>query len=268
MGSLSGLKALLVRAIQHNDLKEDIFISKLRSEGSDVIHLPVMQTVPKNQSPDINHINEYIVNYSSYNIAIFVSKSSVYFLLDWLKNNKKDYSDGLPLGPKYYAIGKTTADTLKNIRINAEYPKQDFSSEGLLDLPSFSAGNHQKVVIFSGVGGRKLLSDQLKVRGFLVHNCELYSRKCLKDFSSEINYLIGSDALDIVIIHSAELLENLLSQVLSRNLPTLKMLPILVPSKRIQCLAESFGFKKIICSPSASTEKMVSTLRECYSNFL
>ena len=155
---------------------------------------------------------------------------------------------------------------IKNININADHPKQDFSSEGLLGLPSLLVGDHQKVIIFSGVGGRQLLSSELKSRGFSVDDCELYNRKCLKDFSTEINRLISKDVLDVVIVHSAELLENLLSQTTPTNLFTLKLLTLLVPSERIRLLAESLGFKKIICSPSASTEQMVSMMRECYSN--
>ncbi|MBT5412722.1 MAG: hypothetical protein HOK73_05460, partial [Cellvibrionales bacterium] len=88
------------------------------------------------------------------------------------------------------------------------------------------------------------------------------------DFSTEINRLISKDVLDVVIVHSAELLENLLSQTAPTNLFTLKLLTLLVPSERIRLLAKSLGFKKIICSPSASTEQMVSMIHECYSNQL
>jgi uroporphyrinogen-III synthase len=266
--NLTGLQALLVRAIQPNDSKEDIFVKQLRSKGANIHHFPVMETVAIDQFSDIGSISYYLHNYASYKKAIFVSKSSVYFLLDWLKNNLEKYPKGLPAGPRYYAIGKTTADALKNININADHPKQDFSSEGLLSLPSLFVGDHQKVVIFSGVGGRQLLSSELKSRGFLVDSCELYNRKCLKDFSTEINRLISKDVLDVVVIHSAEILENLLSQTAPTNLFTLKLLTLLVPSERIRLLAESLGFKKIICSPSASTEQMVSMIHECYSNQL
>jgi uroporphyrinogen-III synthase len=266
VAKLTGLQALLVRAIQPNDSKEDIFVRQLSSEGASIHHFPVMETVAIDQPSDINSISNHLHNYASYKKAIFVSKSSVYFLLDWLKNNLEKYPKGLPLGPRYYAIGKTTADALKNININADYPKQDFSSEGLLDLPSLFVGDHQKVVIFSGVGGRQLLSSELKSRGFLVYDCELYYRRCLKIFSDEINRLISKNVLDVVVIHSAELLENLLSQIAPTNLFTLKVLTLLVPSERIRLLAKSLGFKKIICSPSASTEQMVSMMRECYIN--
>ena len=189
-----------------------------------------METVAIDQSTDIGSIGNYLHNYASYKKAIFVSNSSVYVLLDWLKNNLEKYPKGLPLGPRYYAIGKTTADALKNININAEHPKQDFSSEGLLTLPSLLVGDHQKVIIFSGVGGRQLLSSELKSRGFLVDDCELYNRKCLKDFSTEINRLISKDVLDVVVIHSAELLENLLYQIVQTNVYTLNFITLVVHS--------------------------------------
>lgn len=184
MTNLTELQALLVRAIQPDDSKEDILVRQLRSEGASIHHFPVMETVAIDQSSDRGSIENYLHNYASYKKAIFVSKFSVYFLLNWLKNNLEKYPKGLPLGPRYYAIGSTTADALKNININADHPKQDFSSEGLLGLPSLLVGDHQKVIIFSGVGGRQLLSSELKSRGFLVDDCELYNRKCLKDFST------------------------------------------------------------------------------------
>ena len=87
MTNLTGLQALLVRAIQPDNSKEDIFVRQLRSEGASIHHFPVMETVAIDQSSDIGSIGNYLYNYASYKKAIFVSKSSLYFLLDWLKNN-------------------------------------------------------------------------------------------------------------------------------------------------------------------------------------
>jgi len=266
VANFNGLKVLLVRPVQPDARCKDSLVSLLIRHGAVPRHLPVMKIIPCNEPSKENLINGHLLDYTSYSRVIFTSRPAVFFLFEWLKNNIENFPDGLPDGPKYYAVGKTTAGVLKKFNIDAEYPQEEFSSEKLLQSPSLQEANGEKLLIFSGVGGRQLLSDKLHSRGFLVKQCELYDRTLLNYFSNEINNLIGSNKIDIVIVHSGEMLKNLVSQVSSAELISLKRLPLLTPSKRVSLLAKKLGFQNTIYSSLASSEHMVSILREWYSN--
>jgi len=266
VANLNGLKVLLVRPVQPDARCKDSLASLLVADGALPHHLPVMKIIPCNDSSKEKLINMHLLDYTSYSRVVFTSRPAVFFLFEWLKNNIEKFPDGLPDGPEYYAVGKTTAGALKEFNIDAEYPQEEFSSEKLLQSPSLQKANGEKLLIFSGVGGRQLLSDKLNSRGFLVKQCELYNRILSNFFSNKINNLIGSNKIDIVVVHSAELLENLISQVSSAELIYLKKLPLLTPSKRVSLLAQKLGFQNTIYSSLASSEQMVSILREWYSN--
>ena len=266
MENLNKLQALILRPIQPDGHNKDSLLSQITLEGAVSHHYPVMKITPLASLFKGDLISRHLLNISMYDRVIFISRAAVFYVFDWLKRNAIDYSGGLAAGPRYYAIGKSTATALKLCSVNAEFPNREFSSEGLLALPSLQRPSDEKILIFSGVGGRKLLSDQLYNRGATVNQCELYCRSASQDFSKEINTLIYSDQLDVIIIHSGELLDNLVSQVSGEGLYKLMRLPLLVPSQRIALLANKMGFKNIVCSPSAAAEDMISALREWSNN--
>ena len=266
MEYLKGLQALLVRPIQPDGHGDQILSAQLIAEGALLHHFPVMKIAPIESSLNQDLISHYILNLLLYDRAIFVSRAATFFVVDWLKHNSDFMLQSLPVGPRYYAVGETTATELKKYNVDAELPDQEFSSEGLLGLPSLQRLTGEKILIFSGVGGRQLLADQLRSRGAVVSQCELYHREVLKDYTDHINDLICSNKLGVVIIHSGELLAYLVSQIREEGLHKLKQLPLLVPSERVSLLAKNMGFQRIICAPSALAEDIVSVLRGWCSN--
>jgi len=264
--NLNELQALLVRPIQPDGHNKDSLLSQITLKGAVPHHYPVMKITPLESLFKGDLISRHLLSICTYDRVIFVSRAAAFFVFDWLKRNAVDHSDGLAAGPRYYAIGKSTATALKLYGVNAEFPNREFSSEGLLALPSLQKPSDEKILIFSGVGGRKLLPDQLYNRGATVDRCELYCRSASQDFSKEINFLIYSDQLNVIIVHSGELLDSLVSQVLGEGLCKLMQLPLLVPSERVALLANKMGFKNIVCSSSAAAEDMILALHEWHNN--
>lgn len=261
MDELKGLRTLLVRPKQEGDP----FVAKLLDDGVILSHCPVMEIVPFEGKLESDQIKSYIFDYPHYDRVIFISRTAAKLAIGWLDHYCL-MGPGLPVGIRYYAVGRSTAAVLNTWDIAAELPPQGFNSEGLLALPSLQRVEGERVLIFCGEGGRQLLEDELRCRGAVVDRCELYRRKQLNDFAAEINCLLSAKALDIVVAHSGELLNNLFGLVQAPQRSILTLLPLLVPGKRIKILAEKLGFKTIICADSAVPEDMVSALRGWYSD--
>lgn len=262
---LKGLRALVVRPEQQGGQSRDIFIEDLRDNGVLLHHCPVMRILPLESGSEVEQIKSYVLDFAQYDHVIFVSRTAAQLALDWLDRYWVMGPEGLPIGTHYYAVGKSTAAVLQSWNIEAVLPNQAFNSEGLLALPSLQQVSGQQVLIFSGVGGRQLLADELSHRGAIVNRCELYRRQRSDDFAGEINQLIAGQALDVVVIHSGELLDILETVISEESLPALCQLPVLVPGARVKKLAKEKGFETVICANSALPEDMVSALRGWYS---
>lgn len=269
MSSFKGLRVLLVRPDsvlgQPKIQDRDHFSSQLISDGVVLHHYPVMTVSPLISSSEVAQIKSHILDFAFYDKVLFVSRVAARLALDWL-DHYWAVPEGLPIDTRYYAVGKSTAAELLKRHIEAELPAQAYNSEGLLALPSLQKLSGERVVIFSGVGGRQLLSEELSRRGAMVSQCILYCRQPEDVYAGDINRLLSSAGLDLVIVHSGELLSNLMSLVQKEQQKALWQLPLLVPSKRVCEFAMDAGFNNVICAGSALPEDMVSALRGWYSN--
>lgn len=264
MLAAKGLRALQVRPEQG----EDHFSRQLVSVGATLYHCPVMRIQPFVERPEsdaflseIEHIKSQILEFNRYQVAIFVSRSAAVLGMEWLSR----YWAKLPVGVRYYAVGNSTAVLLREKGIRAEVPELLFNSEGLLALPSLKSVAGEQVLIFSGEGGRTFLADQLRARSAIVDQCELYRRESIDDYSRQITELLVDDKVDVVIVHSGELLDHLLTNISGSSRSILMALPLLVPGERVAKLAKNYGFQNVLCADSALPEDMVSALLGWYS---
>lgn len=264
--SLKGLQALLIRPKSALEQGPDPFTRYLLDHDAILHHCPVMEISLLESPSDVDQIKAHILDFAHYDRAIFISRTAAKLAMDWLERYWASVPEGLPVGMRYYAVGKSTAAELQKWGVEAELPDQAFSSEGLLALPSLQQVSEEKVAIFCGEGGRSMLAHQLGQRGAIVSRCELYRREITHKYDEEINHLLSSGELDLVIAHSGELLSNLMALVETDQQSTLKQLPLLVPSERVTEFAKDKGFNQIVCAGSALPEDMVSGLRGWYSN--
>lgn len=266
--NFKGLQVLLIRSKPALDQEPDPFTGYMLDHNVMLHHCPVMEVSPLESSSDVDQIKAYILDFADYDRAIFISRTAAKLAMDWLECYWARVPEGLPIEMHYYAVGKSTAVELKKWGVESELPEQAFNSEGLLALQSLQQVNGEKVVIFCGEGGRSLLADQLDQRGAIVSRCELYRREITHKHDEDINNLLSSGELELMIAHSGELLSNLVVLVDEDQQSTLRQLPLLVPSQRVAAIAKKVGFKQIVCADSALPEDMASGLLGWYSNKL
>jgi len=264
---LRRLSLLLVRPVQasvfqnassqgHSSQNNDDFILAASQLGASVHHSPVMNIISIPAPLVAESLQQSDIN-------IFVSRAAAQLAL------VQSESSGLALlrNTPCYAVGKSTAAILSASGISAETPTEQMTSEGLLLLPALGELVNRRVTIFSGVGGRTLLFDELQSKGADVQRVELYRREPCGDKADEIIHQLESGQLTMIVVHSGELLKNLLSIVETNAVAKreLLQLPVLVPSERVAMRAADAKFDTVITAASAMPEDMVSAIVGWYS---
>lgn len=137
-----------------------------------------------------------------------------------------------------FAIGPGTARTLADFQIAAQIAAK-FNSEGLLALPELQKVRNQQIVIFSGIGGHTLLTDELTKRGAKVTKIAVYQRAC----PSPTDPFPPLKDIWVVISTSMESLKNLWEMVGTKNQTALKEKQLLVINHDMAAYASQLGFK-------------------------
>jgi uroporphyrinogen-III synthase len=210
----------------------------LRAEGFFSIVRPLIELVEKPADREMKRIS---LDLDRYDKIIFVSKSSVSFGLPLLEN----YWPQWPPSLKWFSVGRGTATALSHYGVVASFPDLA-GSEGLLALAGLQKVAGEQILIVRGAGGRELLGRSLGESGASVTYLETYRRRRLQhDFS---NLVPGT----IVILNSAEILENFVSLSGDR----LREYHVVVPSSRLEDIAQSYGFQQVTNAGGASDEAL------------
>ena len=250
---LPAIRLLLIRP----DSGHDDFAMQARDSGARVFHHPVMSVEPISSRA----IEATLRQLDGWDKTIFVSRTAVRLCFSRLRALSLRWPSGL----EAYAVGKSTAGELLKEGVDVQVPEKMMSSEGLLALSSLQHVAGKTILIFCGEGGRELLAHTLGQRGAAVSRCELYRRQPNLAEKEVIESLLAGQELDLIVAHSGELMENLLSLVGEGLHLHLKDLPIVVPSARVAALAFEAGFREVVQAGSALPEAMVSAIAEWYS---
>ncbi len=113
---------------------------------------------------------------------IVVSVEAASCAMDFLKKHHVYHAHDLPHHDTLtvIAIGHPTAQILRDFGFRVLTPQEagcEMSNEGILAMPSIARlGAHDDVLIWRGVGGRRLLFDELTSRGAYVRAITFYER--------------------------------------------------------------------------------------------
>ena len=229
----------------------------LQRAGFRVQEQPLLAIQPVTELSKQEQIKSKILSLDDYSKLIFVSQNAVKFGFEWIDQ----YWPQFPVGIKCYGVGKKTAgligELLAEYSVSIEFADQAMTSEELIALPSLENIEHQKILLFRGVGGRTKIQEALTARGAVVEHCELYSRLPLKvDFKR-----LDCPSEDIVVpVFSGETLQNLFQQV-KETLVGWNTISLVVPGERVARQAEKMGFKYITQAQNASEEAMMEALQ-------
>ncbi len=227
---------------------EDL-IDALEAANWHCVRLPLLQicAITPNQTHAFQAIKSSIMNLDLYDVVITVSGNASTQAVQWIDQ----YWPQMPVGLNWLAVGPSSALPFKELGIDMETPTANHS-EGLLDLPALHDMTGKKVLILRGMGGRELLADTLKARGAKVEYCQLYERQALCFAPGEIATLLSSKQIHYALITSGEMAQQLAEQ-LKNNVHLLK-LHLIVPSIRIQKIANSLGFAQVhVCGHIQAT---------------
>jgi uroporphyrinogen-III synthase len=249
-GELRGRRILITRPThQSRGWRE-----QLETAGAIVDNIPMLAIEAIDSGPELQAVKNRILDFDLTDHAIFVSQNAVRIGFDWVE----DYWPQLPKGPRYYAIGATTARALRERGVAVEAIGDTMDSEALLALPALRDIAGQRALIFRGRGGRTLIGEALRERGARVDYCELYRRLLPADAPQQL--AAYAQQPDAISVHSGETLANLAQCIGQSGRESLCDTLLVCPSRRVAEQARELGFARVRAAQNAGDSAMFAAL--------
>lgn len=247
---LCGVRVLVTRP-KHQAEK----LSRLIEEqGGIAVRFPTLDIVPR----DDDAIKSDLTNLDRFQWVVFISVNAVNFALK-ANSGKIGYTESV----RFAAVGKSTAQAMKMAGLPVDLmPENGYNSEALLAMPQLQQVEGQNFLIVRGEGGREQLATTLRSRGAAVNYLEVYKRIIPRIDSSPVMELLAQHRLDVITVTSAEALQNL-SLMLgekNNNNKLLSLIPLVVVSDRIRCIAADMGFNRITVTDSPNDTAILETV--------
>lgn len=225
------------------------FCQLIEAKGGSAIHLPTIAFAPPIKG---NEWHETLKRLDEQDWLIFISPQAVYASHHFLAS----------LFPqvRLAAVGKSTAKALQERGFSAIYPLQEWSSEGLLNLPEFQQIKNKKVTLIRGEGGRDTLEKTLTARGAILSHLIVYQRILPSVDIFPYLSLLEQKSIDAVICASFESVQNLKKLFEQNGWQYLHTIPLIVVSERIKRLAHHLDFQTIWVAENASHEAILKLL--------
>ncbi|MEM9741462.1 MAG: uroporphyrinogen-III synthase [Pseudomonadota bacterium] len=213
----------------------------LTTNGYRTLKAPVLRIEPRPPKSSLR---------SRYDLVIVVSEQAV----RWAPEPLWDRA------AQVVAIGPRTAAALADAGVNSSYPTLA-TAEGLLDGPlraQLQAG--QSVALVRGVGGRGVLPGALRAAGLVLDELVVYER--IRRPAAEIERNADGNlsplepgTIGALVASSGDGLQHALSLA-----PHAVDVPVLVPSRRVERLAESLGVHQPVLCDGAGNEAVLAAL--------
>lgn len=160
------------------------------------------------------------------------------------------------------AVGQATAKALSEQGITvALVPNAGFNSEALLAAPELQQVAGKRFLCVRGQGGREILAETLHERGAQVDYLEVYRRVAVSHDLTQVQSLVDAQALNVIQLTSGEALTHLLRLFeQTKYLESLREIPIVVISERLQQQALASGFKRVAVSANPGDTAVINTI--------
>jgi len=164
------------------------------------------------------------------------------------------------------AIGKATAHELESRGVKPDLvPPSPYNSEALLGMPEMQEVNGRRYTIIKGKGGRTYLMEQLRARGAVVNEVDIYVRTKPQQSNTVLTELIEAQRV-IVSITSVKGLHYLFEMASVEQAEWLKRhAQFLVPGKRVADAIHDLHIQQapIIAENATDPVMMESLLAAC-----
>lgn len=254
MSTSSGLPIVITRPNGQADELLTLVSGLVSDLGCDVRHHPLIDIhlFDDDGSPAANAARQKILDIDRYDAVIAISRNAAECGLTWLD----DYWPQYPVGMRWYGVGPTTVEVMREAGLDTQMPEHRFDSEGVLELPSLQQIQGEKILIWRGVGGRETLASVLRERGAQVDYAELYERRQLDWSASDWdNTLKGKPLLVLSSGQALDIAEQQVNDLKNR------ITALLVPSERVATYARQQGYPDVIVAASARNEDTLHSLR-------
>jgi len=243
---LQGVGVLVTRpAAQAGSLCELI-----EQQGGTAFRFPVLEIV---KPADPQAVARFSERMDAFDWAFFVSANAVNMAVPVILEQRS-----WPESLRIAVIGKRSAEELQRFGLVADLlPQRRFDSEGLLALPPMQQMDDQRCVIFRGGSGRDLLAKTLRERGARVEYVDAYRRIRPRIDSSAVLDQWRAGRIDIVLVNSAESLQNLIKMLGSSGKSLLLATPLLVVSERLVAVARQLDFEQLPLVATDATDTAV-----------
>jgi len=250
---LSGVRVLVTRPKHQAENLNRL----IEEQGGIAVRFPTLDIVPR----DDDAIKLSLTNLDRFQWVVFISVNAVNFALK-ANSGKIGYTESV----RFAAVGKSTAQAMKMAGLPVDLmPESGYNSEALLAMPQLQQVEGQNFLIVRGEGGREQLATTLRSRGAAVNYLEVYKRIIPRIDSSPVMELLAQHRLDVITVTSAEALQNL-SLMLgekNNNNKLLSLIPLVVVSDRIRCIAADMGFNRITVTDSPIDTAILETVITC-----
>lgn len=241
-GPLGGLHLLVTRPAH----QAEPLCQLIEAQGGTALRFPTLE---------IEVLHETITLPAHIDILIFISANAVEHGLPLLGNITEH--------TQVAAVGNNTARALSRHGINTNIvPQQQFDSEGLLAHPQLENVSNRQIVIVRGESGRDLLGDSLHQRGAHITYLPCY-RRALPQVKTDnvLHQALQKRQLDIILIHSGEALQNLLTLCADEDMPALLGTRLAVIHHKQAELATRLGFlQPAIISQQADDDSLLAAV--------
>lgn len=144
-------------------------------------------------------------------------------------------------GQVFYAIGTTTATTLRRMDIDDVSCPARMDSEGLLAMPTLREVRGLDIGLITAPGGRDRIGPDLQARGARVHRADVYAREAVALSPASMQRLRTFDGPLLLPISSGDALHTVLATAPDDMAARLRDAGVLAASERLAALAHAAG---------------------------
>lgn len=214
--------------------------------------MPLLVREPLPETPEQRTLLQDLDNFSH---VIAVSPFAARLLLDHIDN----WWPQMPLGLQWYGVGSGTSSVFARSGLKARQPKQGWTSEALLELPSLQNLAGDKVLLARGEQGRELIRETLEQRGAKVSVMPLYRRAQPYYPPEQVDEIFGDFRPEVVIALSGETLNNL-NELATDHHTSLRKALVVIPAERVARQAEAAGFRNLIVPAGLDDQNLVASV--------
>jgi uroporphyrinogen-III synthase len=221
----------------------------VRSHGGDAVEFPLTVIEPA-PAPDAARATLEAIGRRD--CCVFVSRNAVRSALALCPD--------LPAraaGCRVFAVGAGTAAELSRAGISAASgPGPDYGSRDVLTLPELQGGSvrGRTVLIVRGAGGDAALQRELRRRGAIVDEVDVYRRGRITPEPGRVEALWQRTPPDVIVLASAGIVRALIDLTPDACRERLMRTPLAVISARVAEAARGAGFTGAIEISRAATD--------------